>query len=303
MSKVGDYPTLSIYILCHKYLPLAGRAIRSVQQQKDPGFVWYINLMINTNDLAFLEEAKNTYGDQCQVLHSWSNGMPGAGKNACIQDWYDMDETEYMMIIDGDDWLYPYALWHLKRAWEMVDFDVLALQTHDMVAPFKVQDNQMQIRKDPPLYLQSWVDKQNNMTQLSPRTTWLRQLNKYATIDRVMLIKRDSDMDFPQYPEDMACYEDMVVDVKLLYMMLHDGLKYYHISPSGIYLYDSGAAGQVQNTLGTMDHQKPYEYHIRPLVEEYGEEKFDLVPHLEINQHESVNLVNKIDYINKTYDT
>ncbi len=298
--------TLTIYVLSHAHIRLAARARKSINNQLDPNFIVNPITMVNTNDLSLYQKFKDSSDSPDTVLHSWSNGSPGAGKNACIRDWVNNEVSEYMMIVDGDDWLYPRALWHLSNALnDNIALDYLGLQTLDVVSPNKLT-NSHQIRKDPDLYLSTWGEKQPNMTEISPRLLWMLNIVKFHSVARTVLISRNvvnGGYGITYYPEDMTVYEDMVYNCKLLCQHSNTVINYHHISCSGIYIADHGVGGQVELNLydANQDHQGHYEYHVRPLEKKYGNLNFNLIPFHVLKSHPYNTMLHKIQYINETY--
>jgi len=290
--------TITIYVLCHKHIQQALRAVRSIVNQEDNPFEVEINLMVNTNSLTFLQEVKDSY--EGEVLHSWSNGATGAGKNACIRDWVSYDNSRWMMIVDGDDWLYPYALWHIAQVVEREpNMDYLGLQSMDMLYSTAGSGRQ-QISKKPELYMATWDARQENLTELYPRKLWMKDLVKRHSVARIMLMKRDA---FVQYsPEDMLMYEDMVVNAELLCKSVEGSVNFQTINCSGIYIADATVKGMSETNIYKYDHQTPYEYHVRPLVERYGNLNYAMLPFMKIHRHPTVTMLNKITYLIKTYN-
>ena len=72
-------------------------------------------VIINTIDKKYIRECSTwcmAMGIEFHVTEC--NGMPGQGKNECIRV-FDESEYDYMVQVDGDDYLTPYGVWFYKE--------------------------------------------------------------------------------------------------------------------------------------------------------------------------------------------
>ena len=69
--------------------------------------------------------------DNVEIVKTESNGRPGKGHNSLI-DYLEVEKYDYMLMIDGDDFLYPYALSQLEKCFNQHNkLDMLVLKSTD----------------------------------------------------------------------------------------------------------------------------------------------------------------------------
>lgn len=109
-----------LVVLTHHDLRRLERAILSALRQRPASIDVRVLVVVNTQDAAYATAAT----ELCRKLDvaaivTDSNGLPGRGKNACL-DAFLASPCNYLCQLDGDDWLYP--TWaqsvadHLHRA-------------------------------------------------------------------------------------------------------------------------------------------------------------------------------------------
>lgn len=92
-------------------------------------------VVINTTDNDFASLAKTIAFDQgFPVTITESNGTPGHGKNSVL-DYFRKTDHDYLVLIDGDDYLTPYAREDIDGYIMKYDFDVLSLGETNVLIP------------------------------------------------------------------------------------------------------------------------------------------------------------------------
>ena len=124
---------IAIGILTHHDLPRLRRAVRSVQAQRAE-CAYFIE--INTKDKAYREAVREwCKQEQIACYSSVSNGTPGKGKQAVFKRFLKESDASHLLLLDGDDWLYPCAIESLHRTLAEIDpVDVLISCAVDQVA-------------------------------------------------------------------------------------------------------------------------------------------------------------------------
>ena len=127
-------PSVLLTILSHHDLPRLERAVRSAQQQRPAELDVDVMVIVNTLHVQHAYQAVEACeGWGVRYALTQSNGLPGRGKNACL-DAFLYSDRDYLCQLDGDDWLYPtWALSvadHIRRA---AALDLLALLPIDCV--------------------------------------------------------------------------------------------------------------------------------------------------------------------------
>ena len=107
------------------------------------------HIIINVNSLN-----KNYYNDvitefknfNVEIIQTQSNGKPGMGHNSCIDIFKNKLQYSYLIHIDGDDFLYPYAFHQLQKAISLTKNnniypDLLVLQGNDLISWYNNSDS------------------------------------------------------------------------------------------------------------------------------------------------------------------
>ena len=91
-----------------------------------------IIVVINTLDDIFYNDVikyikSNKHSKIVNVIRTESNGWPGKGHNSLLNIFKNKNKYDNLVILDGDDFLYPVALDRINKIKEKTDFDVLTL--------------------------------------------------------------------------------------------------------------------------------------------------------------------------------
>lgn len=229
---------LLIAALTHQDEIRLERLIVSVAVQYQSIFEVTGLVVCNTTDESYPEKAKkvaNTFG--WKFIETESNGKPGKGKNSVIEYFQKHSEYEYLLMMDGDDMLYPTAL-HQLEAIIRGGADVVGLLTNDIVdTEFYI--NCGHVRLGEKFFLYSWFDQQVQWTaqcETEGKADRSRPLGEQNTPDRIVLISRKAA--FLRCSEELPVYEDYVLSLRAQASMLQDRLTYVHTGSTYIYVYD-----------------------------------------------------------------
>ena len=245
---------LSIYILTSKNEKLVLRGMESIFRQINHPFEVRPIVMVNSLNENYFKSVgdaldpinfgitdrdtnpKGIIGPIC--LQSESNGKPGKGKNACINHFINSD-SDYMMLIDGDDFLYPTALQMLVRTIKD-EADVVCGCAQDHLQSYN------------PVKLKSWEDQEPNLAVTVNRDIYRK--NEYNlwhnfSIDRLFLLSNSflhifDDRDGDWFYDDMDLYEDFLFTINIVAIAKTMSCKYTRINNSFIYCYDAVEQGQ-----------------------------------------------------------
>ena len=88
--------------------------------------------MLNTSYYnSVCEEFKNI---DVEIIQTVSNGKPGMGHNSVINLFKHRLQYDYMLLLDGDDFLYPSALEQLSKCFKkQKKIDMLLLKSADKI--------------------------------------------------------------------------------------------------------------------------------------------------------------------------
>ncbi len=113
---------VKFYALVCRNIKAVVRHVRTVAKED-------LVIVINSLDQSFVSDA-STYcsNNGIEYYITESDGGPSKGKNSVL-DLFEASDNDYMVLIDGDDFLTPHGYWTYKRLAEMVDPpDVVALE-------------------------------------------------------------------------------------------------------------------------------------------------------------------------------
>lgn len=225
-----------VVALTHKDAERLDRCIRSIEGQRGFHFDYDLKIVINSRDPAFAASLRNVY--PYEIIETESNGKPGKGKNSVIQLFREREEYDYLVMIDGDDCLYPCAFEQFGVMLSQKP-DIIGLQTNDAVD--RVERDNLRVKVGEKTWLYSWFDRMENWhadKNFIDSTKRDRDLGRQTTPDRIILIsRRVLQFDF-RCSERLPVYEDYVLSLHAQYLYLRYGLRYFQTSTTYVYLYD-----------------------------------------------------------------
>ena len=108
-----------IFILTNNNEKLLKVVYNTVLKQKNHNFTYNIIIVVNSlNQNYYHDVSKEFENIDVEIIETKSNGRPGMGHNSCINLFKIRKEYNYMIMIDGDDFLYPYALNQLNKCFK-----------------------------------------------------------------------------------------------------------------------------------------------------------------------------------------
>jgi hypothetical protein len=224
--------------------PRLRRLIASVNRNK--GYESEVHGVVSCNTLS------ETYPAQAAAIASefgWafhqseSNGMPGKGKNGALQhfgeEWPDFD---YLILMDGDDFLYPTAIAQIERVINRTSCDMMGLQTNDILDKlFYPNTNKIDLEfPTGRVHLYSWFDKQYNIYGLPDqyhKVVRTDKLGKHSTPDRIILFSHKA-ASVLRCSEKLPVYEDYILSLHAQAEYIVGNLNYVNTSSNCIYVYD-----------------------------------------------------------------
>ena len=90
----------------------------SVVNQKNHNIDYSIIIVVNSLDGDYYQNVCDefkTIDVEIIQTQTQSNGKPGMGHNSLFKVFYEKTDFDYMISLDGDDFLYPYALYQLSK--------------------------------------------------------------------------------------------------------------------------------------------------------------------------------------------
>ena len=118
-------------ILCSSNIPLLRESLNSVinQQNFDD---YHIFIIVNTLNEVFYQDVIREFGynkhDKLKkIIRTESNGFPGKGHNSVLDIFYKNYKYDYLIKLDGDDFLFPTAIERINNVQVTENSDVISL--------------------------------------------------------------------------------------------------------------------------------------------------------------------------------
>ena len=230
-----------IGILTSNKLDKLERCLKSAYQQATPSDIIVI---INTQNDDYVKKAEKLCQKYCvKSVVTESNGKPGKGKNAVIK-YFLSTEYQYLLPVDGDDFLLPNALSILSNVANNNDIDVLGLI--DCLA----------LHKNRYLTVEEWLHDSDYMNRVVKNISQadLRKFNLHIErirrtstehgnfFNRFVLVSQKA-AKYINYDEEMGGAED--VREGLLLKLLHhqNKINYLLLSNKDVYVHDVSDEG------------------------------------------------------------
>ena len=102
-------------------------------------------LLLLIIDKNYYQEVYNEFKNiDVEIIETESNGKPGMGYNSLFEIFR---KKQYDYLIDGDDFLYPYAYHQLSKILQSKNPDILVLQGNDILSWYNDSTNSTDIFK------------------------------------------------------------------------------------------------------------------------------------------------------------
>ena len=230
----------------------------TIINQKLHPFDYTIVIIINSLDVDYynqvLQEFKNI---DVEIIHTKSNGKPGMGHNSCIDIFKKKLQFNYLIHIDGDDFLYPYAFHQIYKALIQTKknnkyADILVLQGNDLISWYNQSTSSSDIFLNNCFYLikqdeypqNKWIFNKD-IININPFKN-----NAFITPIRSFLYSRNI---FNLNIDHLFCNKCFILDDYLFYLhfiniFINNNLNISIINSNHIYLYNDCNISSVQKT-------------------------------------------------------
>tara|TARA_B000000437_G_scaffold41187_2_gene28531 strand:- start:7100 stop:9235 length:2136 start_codon:yes stop_codon:yes gene_type:complete len=136
-----------VCILVSSNIRLLKESFNSVNNQKN--FNDYdIFIIVNTLNDIFHQEVLTEFGHSHypklkKIIRTESNGYPGKGHNSVLKVFYKDNRYENLIMLDGDDFLFPFALERINNVKNMEKSDVIPLVGNTSINRFSTSFNKI----------------------------------------------------------------------------------------------------------------------------------------------------------------
>ena len=227
-----------ITVLTSGKLNFLKESYNSIINQEPADIDYDIVIIVNTLNDSYYEEVNKLFKN---VIRTESNGYPGKGHNSCINYFKEKTNYDYLIPLDGDDFIYPFFLKNLLTYIKCpYNPDILFLPFSDNLTtnfekclhyPFKQCYFNFNL---------DFLDCMNSVykTKLSPFKHSFENIN---TPGRIILISRNAlYMNF-NYQEDCKWYDDLLPFLQIFETSILYPNKYniYFLEDYYLHIYNS----------------------------------------------------------------
>ena len=250
----------------------------TIINQKNHYLDYNIIIVVNTLNITYYEEVTNIFKNiHVEIIQTKSNGKPGMGHNSLLQIFKNNIQYDYLIPIDGDDFLYPYALHQLTKAINQTNPDILVLQGNDLLSFYNDSNSTTDIYLNNCFYLikqDEYPDNKwkcnNNIFNINPFKN-----DYFITPIRLILCNRNI---FKLNIDKYYCENSSVIDDYLFYLHfininINKLLNIYTINSSHIYLYNDLSITSVHRTYdicNDYNYIREYEYLFPDIIKHYN---------------------------------
>ena len=109
----------------------------SIINQKKHNLNYTIILVINTLNKSYINDVKKEFENiNIEIIETQSNGKPGMGHNSLFTIFKNKQDYDYLISLDGDDFLYPYALYQLSKCFQNTTPDCVCIYGNDTIRDY-----------------------------------------------------------------------------------------------------------------------------------------------------------------------
>ena len=256
----------------------------TVINQKNHYLDYTIIIVVNSLNIDYYEEVIDVFKDiNVEIIETKSNGKPGMGHNSLFEIFKNNVQYDYLIPIDGDDFLYPYAFHQLTKSINKTNPDILVLQGNDLLSYYNDSTSSTDIYLNNCFYLikqDEYPDNKWKYNGLNLNKNPFKE-DYFITPIRLILCSRNI---FKLNIDKYYCEKSNVIDDYLFYLhfiniYINKLLNVYIINSCHIYLYNDLSITSVHKTLDLSTDYKcirTYE-HLFSSIKKFYNDKWDVL--------------------------
>ena len=218
----------------------------TVKQQINPNIQFDIIIVVNTLDNDYYSTVVKRFPD-AKVMRTESNGKPGKGHNSLLEIFKQHTDYQYLIPIDGDDILYPYAIHRLGQYLKYKP-DAIILPYNDNVSLVPPTTIHLPIQNRFYFTFNNYAGAIINQWKSHP-SPFQNDICNLTTPGRVLLLSRKATLINLTYNNDLKWYDDYQVFLQLYEAShIYIGFNTYVIDDKDIYLYNMINQDSVSNS-------------------------------------------------------
>ena len=235
-----------IFILTSNNEKLLKISYNSVINQKNHNIDLDIIIVVNSLNKNYinnvLEEFENV--EDVEIIETESNGKPGMGHNSCIELFKNHKKYKYMLLLDGDDFLYPYALNQLEKCFKKEkNIQMLMLKSTDKLKYIEESEEDiLDINLNNNFIISSKIYVEYKLYPWNKEHMNLSNFynNNLCTPLRLFLLNREilNKIDIKLFDENCMLYDDYLTFLKFVKLIANNVEGCFIIPGRYIYLYN-----------------------------------------------------------------
>lgn len=211
----------------------------SIINQIDTNITYDIVIIVNTLLPDYYKQVDEYFKkyNNCKIIQTISNGLPGKGHNSVIDYFRQHAKYDYLIPIDGDDFLYPYFLHRMEYYLEKKP-DVLNLMFSDILSNTYSATNAFHINIFNKAVLNYNVEDITVHQYYTILSLFNNNINNTLVPGRIIMLSRKA-VSYPIYYNEMfTMYEDIIIFLQVFELFKQNKLKLFNILDSNLYLYN-----------------------------------------------------------------
>jgi hypothetical protein len=263
-----------------------------------------IVIVVNTLDKSYFQKVQQEFENiNIEIIETESNGKPGMGHNSLFKIFKSKTQYDYLISIDGDDFLYPYALHQLSKCFDVTENpDCVCIYGNDTIRDYQSDYDMSDIYITNHFYLRMGYNlpkKFSDSNMLFNIFNYNINKKQVQTIIRFIMCSRNfiNKNTFDLYCEKSHILDDYKFYLNYLDNVLNKSINGLIINSDHIYLYNNIN----HNSISKVNHDKfSIDYNI---IENYKNDFIYLLDKLGNNWDLSnFKYVNLSPVFNETFD-
>ena len=226
----------------------------SALNQLNHNLDYTIVIVVNSlNELYYNDICNEFKNIDVEIIQTQSNGKPGMGHNSVINLFKNRIQYQYMLLLDGDDFLYPSALEQLTKCFNKKNnIDMLVLKSTDKLKYIDENSDFFDINLNNNFTISSKIYVEHKLYPWNNEHMGLSNFfeNSLCTPIRLFLLNRTF---FNYYSDDLfhnecKLYDDYLTFLYFIRASANPNLNCFIIPGKYIYLYNSININSVTHT-------------------------------------------------------
>ena len=210
-----------------------------INQQSPQNLDWDLFIIVNTLNNDYYNTILNEYPNS-NVIRTKSNGKSGKGHNSVLDFFESKSEYDNLLMLDGDDFLYPSAIRHIEAFITQNNPEILMLMGHDVLDDKIPSKNFIHMLISNKLFLRFNIPetKGNQWLKEKSLNPFKNPIYKLNTMGRLVLFSRESCKYKIRYDENCNLYDDFYPSMQFL-ELAYKKKNVLRTDDSNIYLYNT----------------------------------------------------------------